>query len=265
MFACFDDSRLPDALRAVVTSERRLLTLAEDGIPVWAVAMASCGVYYRPWLRTAARATFVALALVSAFAAARDAFQLLTRSRGIGVGDLAEGASTISPVSSSSSASDVRYLLGSLGWSVGARFGFVDRRAVQTVTAAARAAARALARVLACVGYVIGRLVSHRLSLAMAARRAWRGLPGTWANAHGFTGANAETRFRDGDRSPATCRDEATGRVAATERAPAGGGSFRASVASPRRRKPETPARGAPTRVACDDASRDTSRRHQGS
>ena len=216
VFACFDDPRLPDALRAVVTSERRLLTLVEDGIPVWATAMASCGVYYRPWLRIAARAAFVAVALVSAWVGARDAFR------------------------AAASASANTLVLGGLAWHGGARLGFVDSRAVRALTAVAHAAARALARVLAFVGYVVSRLVSHRLSLAMAARRAWRGLPGLLASAHGFV-VGPETR-------------SGTETVEATERE-ATGATFLASVAGPRRRKPETPARGARARVADDDST----------
>ena len=98
--------------------------------------------------------------------------------------------------------------------------------------AALGAGARALARVFAFVGYVVGRIAAHRLSLAISIRRAWRGLPGMWADAHGFVVASETDAFR---------RDRET-----TEKA--SGGDFRAETfASPRRRKPETPARGAPT------------------
>lgn len=232
VFLCFDDPRLPAALRDVVTAERRLLALAEDGIPVWALVMASCGLYYRPWLRTAARLAFVALALWSAAAGARDVFRFCAyvfAKNKTG----ADGVETSSPaVSAVSSASANTLFLGSLAWTGGARLGLVDARAVRALTAALGAGARALARVFAFVGYVVGRIAAHRLSLAISIRRAWRGLPGMWADAHGFVVASETDAFR---------RDRET-----TEKA--SGGDFRAETfASPRRRKPETPARGAPT------------------
>ena len=237
VFLCFDDPRLPAALRDVVTAERRLLALAEDGIPVWALVMASCGLYYRPWLRTAARLAFVALALWSAAAGARDVFRFCAyvfAKNKTG----ADGVETSSPaVSAVSSASANTLFLGSLAWTGGARLGLVDARAVRALTAALGAGARALARVFAFVGYVVGRIVAHRLSLAISIRRAWRGLPGMWADAHGFVVASETDASRKGKER---------GAASTTEKA--SGGDFRAETfASPRRRKPETPARGAPT------------------
>lgn len=243
VFLCFDDPRVSAALRDVVTAERRLLALAEDGIPVWALVMASCGLYYRPWLRTAARLAFVALALWSAAAGARDVFRFCVLKNAFAKTKTgADGVDTSSPaVSAVSSASANTLFLGSLAWTGGARLGLVDARAVRALTAALGAGARALARVFAFVGYVVGRIVAHRLSLAISIRRAWRGLPGMWADAHGFVVAS-ETDASRKERGAA----RTTAKASTTEKA--SGGDFRAETfASPRRRKPETPARGAPT------------------
>lgn len=239
VFLCFDDPRVSAALRDVVTAERRLLALAEDGIPVWALVMASCGLYYRPWLRTAARLAFVALALWSAAAGARDVFRFCVLKNAFAKTKTgADGVDVSSPaVSAVSSASANTLFLGSLAWTGGARLGLVDARAVRALTAALGAGARALARVFAFVGYVVGRIVAHRLSLAISIRRAWRGLPGMWADAHGFVVASETDASRKGKER---------GAASTTEKA--SGGDFRAETfASPRRRKPETPARGAPT------------------
>jgi len=241
VFLCFDDPRVSAALRDVVTAERRLLALAEDGIPVWALVMASCGLYYRPWLRTAARLAFVALALWSAAAGARDVFRFCVLKNAFAFFKTktgADGVDVSSPaITAVSSASANTLFLGSLAWTGGARLGLVDARAVRALTAALGAGARALARVFAFVGYVVGRIVAHRLSLAISIRRAWRGLPGMWADAHGFVVASETDASRKGKER---------GAARTTEKA--SGGDFRAETfASPRRRKPETPARGAPT------------------
>ena len=161
VFASFDDLFLPEALRERVVAERRLLTLAEDGIPVWATVMASCGLYYRPWLRTAARAAFIALALGSAAVGARDFFALGAR------GVLSADA-VVAPASSSASSSANTLFLGGLAWTGGARLGLVDARAMRTLTGVLNAAARALARVFAFVGYVVGRIA------ATGSRSRWR-------------------------------------------------------------------------------------------
>ena len=242
VFLCFDDPRVSAALRDVVTAERRLLALAEDGIPVWALVMASCGLYYRPWLRTAARLAFVALALWSAAAGARDVFRFCVFAKKTG----ADGVDVSSPaITAVSSASANTLFLGSLAWTGGARLGLVDARAVRALTAALGAGARALARVFAFVGYVVGRIVAHRLSLAISIRRAWRGLPGMWADAHGFVVASETDAARKGKERGAA---RTTEKASTTEKKKASGGDFRAETfASPRRRKPETPARGAPT------------------
>ena len=238
VFLCFDDPRVSAALRDVVTAERRLLALAEDGIPVWALVMASCGVYYRPWLRTASRLAFVTLALWSATAGARDVFRFCANA--VAKTENANGVETSSPaIAAVSSASANTLFLSSLAWTGGARLGFVDARAVRALTAALGAGARALTRVFAFAGYVVGRIVAHRLSLAIAIRRAWRSLPRMWADAHGFVVASETETFR---------RDRKMTEKTFDRR------DFRAETfASPRRRKPETPARGAPTRRADDD------------
>ena len=238
VFLCFDDPRVSAALRDVVTAERRLLALAEDGIPVWALVMASCGVYYRPWLRTASRLAFVTLALWSATAGARDVFRFCAYA--VAKTENANGVETSSPaIAAVSSASANTLFLSSLAWTGGARLGFVDARAVRALTAALGAGARALTRVFAFAGYVVGRIVAHRLSLAIAIRRAWRSLPRMWADAHGFVVASETETFR---------RDRKMTEKTFDRR------DFRAETfASPRRRKPETPARGAPTRRADDD------------
>ena len=238
VFLCFDDPRVSAALRDVVTAERRLLALAEDGIPVWALVMASCGVYYRPWLRTASRLAFVLLALWSATAGARDVFRFCANA--VAKTENANGVETSSPaIAAVSSASANTLFLSSLAWTGGARLGFVDARAVRALTAALGAGARALTRVFAFAGYVVGRIVAHRLSLAIAIRRAWRSLPRMWADAHGFVVASETETFR---------RDRKMTEKTFDRR------DFRAETfASPRRRKPETPARGAPTRRADDD------------
>ena len=250
VFASFDDLFLPEALRERVVAERRLLTLAEDGIPVWATVMASCGLYYRPWLRTAARAAFIALALGSAAVGARDFFALGAR----GVAD-----AVVAPASSSASSSANTLFLGGLAWTGGARLGLVDARAMRTLTGVLNAAARALARVFAFVGYVVGRIAAHRLSLAMAARRAWRGLPGLWANAHGFRASSSITSIASPTsatkkRASAGIDEEKTTfrkRNDGGEKSRGEGGDFffRAELgaAVPRARKNKTPARGAPT------------------
>ena len=238
VFLCVDDPRVSAALRDVVTAERRLLALAEDGIPVWALVMASCGVYYRPWLRTASRLAFVLLALWSATAGARDVFRFCANA--VAKTENANGVGTSSPaIAAVSSASANTLFLSSLAWTGGARLGFVDARAVRALTAALGAGARALTRVFAFAGYVVGRIVAHRLSLAIAIRRAWRSLPRMWADAHGFVVASETETFR---------RDRKMTEKTFDRR------DFRAETfASPRRRKPETPARGAPTRRADDD------------
>lgn len=251
VFASFDDLFLPEALRERVVAERRLLTLAEDGIPVWATVMASCGLYYRPWLRTAARAAFIALALGSAAVGARDFFALGAR------GVLSADA-VVAPASSSASSSANTLFLGGLAWTGGARLGLVDARAMRTLTGVLNAAARALARVFAFVGYVVGRIAAHRLSLAMAARRAWRGLPRLWANAHGFraeciateciASPTSATRASAGiDEENTTFRKRNDG--GEKSRGEGGDFFFRAELgaAVPRARKNKTPARGAPT------------------
>jgi hypothetical protein len=238
VFLCFDDPRVSAALRDVVTAERRLLALAEDGIPVWALVMASCGVYYRPWLRTASRLAFVTLALWSATAGARDVFRFCAYA--VAKTENANGVETSSPaIAAVSSASANTLFLSSLAWTGGARLGFVDARAVRALTAALGAGARALTRVFAFAGYVVGRIVAHRLSLAIAIRRAWRSLPRMWADAHGFVVASETETFRRDRKMTEKTFDRK---------------AFRAETfASPRRRKPETPARGAPTRRADDD------------
>ena len=238
VFLCFDDPRVSAALRDVVTAERRLLALAEDGIPVWALVMASCGVYYRPWLRTASRLAFVTLALWSATAGARDVFRFCAYA--VAKTENANGVETSSPaIAAVSSASANTLFLSSLAWTGGARLGFVDARAVRALGAALGAGARALTRVFAFAGYVVGRIVAHRLSLAIAIRRAWRSLPRMWADAHGFVVASETETFRRDRKMTEKTFDRK---------------AFRAETfASPRRRKPETPARGAPTRRADDD------------
>jgi hypothetical protein len=243
VFASFDDLFLPEALRLRVVAERRLLTLAEDGIPVWATVMASCGLYYRPWLRTAARAAFIALALVSAAAGARDFFALGAR----GVAD-----ADVAPASSSASSSANTLFLGGLAWTGGARLGLVDARAIRTLTGVLNAAARALIRVGTFVGYVVGRIFSHRLSLLMAARRAWRGLPGLWANAHGFRAPSEKEPSSPVTATCASDRDEKKTTRNTSEKSR--GGDFRLSAAVPRARKNKTPARGVSTSRA-DESS----------
>jgi hypothetical protein len=60
--------------RVCAQGDERLLRLYESGLPAWAVHAPLWGVFYRPWLRRAAFAAFVA---VSAFSMAVGFYDLL--------------------------------------------------------------------------------------------------------------------------------------------------------------------------------------------
>ena len=64
----FDDRDLPSELRPIITSELRLLTLLESGLPSWVVFLQSYPVLcalYRPWMRPVFRAMYVLASLVT--------------------------------------------------------------------------------------------------------------------------------------------------------------------------------------------------------
>jgi hypothetical protein len=73
----FADPLLPDALRRRVQSSPGLglLRLYETGLPPWALFLPQYGFYYRPWLRTLARALFVLVSVLSMTAGFYDLYK----------------------------------------------------------------------------------------------------------------------------------------------------------------------------------------------
>ena len=73
----FADPLLPDALRRRVQSSPGLglLRLYETGLPPWALFLPQYGFYYRPWLRTLARALFVLVSVLSMSAGFYDLYK----------------------------------------------------------------------------------------------------------------------------------------------------------------------------------------------
>ena len=162
LFAFFDDALLPDALRKRVMKKQRLLTLYEDGIPVWALVFAQFGVYYRPWLRTVFRVVFIALTVFSAITGVRD----------------------LRNMENSAESSSKNFSLSLVGLISGFRLGLVDPKTVRTLLTLLNAVTKSATRVLMFIAYVAGRLTIHRLSIAMAIGKFGRALPKTFAKAH---------------------------------------------------------------------------------
>ena len=160
LLVLFDDCNLPHALRDRINKNRRLLTLVEDGIPVWALFLPSVGVYYRPWVRIVFRVLFICLTVFSAMSGLRDL--------------------------RNTDADGKNFSLSLVGLISGLRLGFVDPRTVRTIVTVVNAFTRSIARVLLFIAYVLGRFTIHRLSIAMAVKRQWRQLPKTLSKAHGF-------------------------------------------------------------------------------
>lgn len=160
LLVLFDDCNLPHALRDRINKNRRLLTLVEDGIPVWALFLPSVGVYYRPWVRIVFRVLFICLTVFSAMSGLRDL--------------------------RNTDADGKNFSLSLVGLISGLRLGLVDPRTVRTIVTVVNAFTRSIARVLLFIAYVLGRFTIHRLSIAMAVKRQWRQLPKTLSKAHGF-------------------------------------------------------------------------------
>ncbi|KAL5998746.1 hypothetical protein ACLOJK_009693 [Asimina triloba] len=64
----FNDSNLPFRLRQIITSDLRLLTLLESGLPSWVIFLQSYPILsklYRPWMRPSARSLYILISLVT--------------------------------------------------------------------------------------------------------------------------------------------------------------------------------------------------------
>lgn len=64
----FSDGVLPFKLRQIITSDLRLLTLLESGLPSWVIFLQSYPIicqFYRPWMRPLARTLYILISLVT--------------------------------------------------------------------------------------------------------------------------------------------------------------------------------------------------------
>ncbi|KAJ4969162.1 hypothetical protein NE237_015863 [Protea cynaroides] len=64
----FSDRDLPFKLRQIITSDLRLLTLLESGLPSWVIFLQSYPLFcqfYRPWMRPLGRTLYVSISLIT--------------------------------------------------------------------------------------------------------------------------------------------------------------------------------------------------------
>uniref|UniRef100_A0A803KQ01 Uncharacterized protein n=1 Tax=Chenopodium quinoa TaxID=63459 RepID=A0A803KQ01_CHEQI len=64
----FDDRDLPFTFKRIITSDLRLLTLLESGLPSWVVFLQSYPLFckvYRPWMRSLVRMLYILISLVT--------------------------------------------------------------------------------------------------------------------------------------------------------------------------------------------------------
>lgn len=64
----FDDRELPSKLRQIITSDLRLLTLLESGLPSWVIFLQSYPFFckfYRPWMRPMVRTLYVIISMIT--------------------------------------------------------------------------------------------------------------------------------------------------------------------------------------------------------
>jgi hypothetical protein len=74
----FRDSLLPLKLRQVITSDIRLLTLLESGLPAWVIFLQSYPVVrhaYRPWMRPLARSAYLLFSLATVLVGFYDLYK----------------------------------------------------------------------------------------------------------------------------------------------------------------------------------------------
>lgn len=73
----FNDHRVSDALRLLISGDERLLKLYESGLPAWAMFLPQFGIWYRPWLRYLTWFLFYLFSVVSLLAGFYDLYKSL--------------------------------------------------------------------------------------------------------------------------------------------------------------------------------------------